>query len=250
VTTEPLLRISSASFGYAGAVVVEGLSLTVGRGEVIALVGPNGSGKSTVVKAVLGLAETQAGTVELGLPRAEVGYVPQRESAHGVVPSTVEEFVVSGRLARLPRFRPLRPQDRAAVRAAIDTLGLGAEQRTPLSRLSGGQHRRALIARALASQPSLLFMDEPLAGVDADSQQVLAATLTGLAAEGATLVLVLHELGPLEPLISRVVRLHAGAVVYDGPLTAQVQAVLGEDAHADHVHDSTPLPAPGLGLTG
>jgi zinc transport system ATP-binding protein len=136
------------------------------------------------------------------------------------------------------------------VRAAIDTVGLGAEHRTPLSRLSGGQHRRALIARALASQPALLFMDEPLAGVDAESQRVLAETLTGLAAEGATLVLVLHELGPLEPLISRVIRLHAGTVVYDGPLTAQVQAVLGEDAHADHVHDSTPVPAPGLGLTG
>lgn len=250
MTPEPLLRLASASFGYAGAVVVEGLSLTIHRGEVIALVGPNGSGKSTVVKAVLGLAETLEGTVEIGLPRAEVGYVPQREATHGVVPSTVEEFVVSGRLARAPRFRPLRPRDRDAVRTAIDTVGLGAQHRTPLSRLSGGQHRRALIARALASQPTLLFMDEPLAGVDAESQQVLAATLTGLAAEGATLVLVLHELGPLEPLISRVVRLHAGAVVYDGPLTAQVQAVLGEDAHADHVHDSTPVPAPGLGLTG
>ena len=250
MTPEPLLRLASASFGYAGAVVVEGLSLTISRGEVIALVGPNGSGKSTVVKAALGLAETLAGTVEFGLPRAAVGYVPQRETASGVVPSTVEEFVTSGRLALLPRFGPLRPRDRAAVHAAIDTVGLGAERKTPLSELSGGQHRRILIARALASQPTLLFMDEPLAGVDAESQQVLAATLTGLAAQGATLVLVLHELGPLEPLISRVVRLHAGAVVYDGPLTAQVQAVLGEDAHADHVHDSTPLRAPGLGLTG
>jgi zinc transport system ATP-binding protein len=250
MTPEPLLRITSASFGYAGGVVVGGLSLAIHRGEVIALVGPNGSGKSTVVKAVLGLAETLGGSVEFALPRADIGYVPQREAAAGVVPSTVEELVVSGRLARMPRFRALRPQDRAAVRAAIDTVGLGTQLKTPLSRLSGGQHRRVLIARALASQPTLLFMDEPLAGVDAESQQVLAATLAGLAAQGATLVLVLHELGPLEPLISRVVRLHAGAVVYDGPLTAQVQAVLGEDAHADHVHDSTPQRAPGLGLTG
>ena len=117
------------------------------------------------------------------------------------------------------------------MRAAIDTVGLGRRARTPLSQLSGGQHRRALIARALASQPDPAVLDEPLAGVDADSQQVLAATLAGLAAQGATLVLVLHELGPLEPLISRVVRLHAGAVVYDGPAHREVRAVLGEDAH-------------------
>ena len=235
----PVVRMRSVSIGYANRPVVRDVDFDLDVGEIVVLLGPNGSGKSTLVRGLLGLSPLMAGRLELfGVPAGEfrqryrLGYVPQRHTIAGGVPSTVREVVSSGRLARKRPFAPLRAPDRAAVAAAIDAVGLAERADVNVGKLSGGQQRRVLIARALAAEPDMLVMDEPTAGVDAANQEILAATLSDLVAAGSTLLVVAHELGPLEPLISRVVGMRDGRVSYDGrPLPG------GEGAYsADHHH--------------
>ncbi|MFJ8144442.1 metal ABC transporter ATP-binding protein [Streptomyces sp. NPDC096048] len=227
--------------------VLRGIDLTVRGGEVVALLGANGSGKSTAVRTVIGQVPVTAGEIELfGTPRrrfrdwARVGYVPQRTTAAGGVPATVTEIVSSGRLSRT-RFGVLRKADREAVRQALDLVGMADRAKDSVNALSGGQHQRVLIARALAAEPELLIMDEPMAGVDLASQEVLAATLRKQVAAGTTVLLVLHELGPLEPLIDRAVVLRDGCVTHDGPPPEAVgqHALPGHD----HVHPHAPAGA-------
>nr|WP_202495970.1 ATP-binding cassette domain-containing protein [Streptomyces sp. SID4982] len=223
-----------------GRPVLRGIDLTVRPGEVVALLGANGSGKSTAVRTAIGQVAATSGAVELfGTPLrsfrgwARVGYVPQRTSAAGGVPATVSEIVSSGRLART-RFGLFRKADRDAVGRALELVGMADRAKDSVTALSGGQHQRVLIARALVSEPELLIMDEPMAGVDLASQEVLAATLREQVAAGTTVLLVLHELGPLEPLIDRAVVLRDGCVLHDGPPPKAVgqHALPGHD----HVH--------------
>ncbi|MCX5370048.1 metal ABC transporter ATP-binding protein [Streptomyces sp. NBC_00015] len=227
--------------------VLRGIDLTVRRGEVVALLGANGSGKSTAVRSVIGQVPVSAGEVELfGTPQrrfrdwARIGYVPQRTTAAGGVPATVTEIVSSGRLSRT-RFGVFRKADREAVRHALDLVGMADRARDNVDALSGGQHQRVLIARALAAEPELLIMDEPMAGVDLASQEVLAQTLEDQVAADTTVLLVLHELGPLEPLIDRAVVLRDGCVQHDGP----PPRALGQHALPghDHVHPHAPAGA-------
>jgi zinc transport system ATP-binding protein len=158
------------------------------------------------------------------------------------VPATIREVVSSGRLSRT-RLGLMSRADKAAVERAIDLVGLSSRAKDSVSALSGGQHQRVLIARALASEPELLIMDEPLAGVDLASQEILAATLREQVAAGSSVLLVLHELGPLEPLIDRTVVLRDGLVVHDGPPSA-AGALPGHDEHHLTKEDCHPHTAP------
>ncbi|MFF6791247.1 metal ABC transporter ATP-binding protein [Streptomyces filamentosus] len=237
---DPVLSVRGATAALGARPVLRGVDLDVGRGEVVALLGANGSGKSTTVRAVIGQVPLTGGTIELfGTERkrfrdwARVGYVPQRTTAASGVPATIREVVSSGRLSRR-RFGWATRADKAAVERAIDLVGLADRAGDSVAALSGGQHQRVLIARALASEPELLIMDEPMAGVDLASQEVLASTLRAQVAGGTSVLLVLHELGPLEPLIDRAVVLRDGCVVHDGP----PPEALGQHALPghDHVH--------------
>jgi zinc transport system ATP-binding protein len=244
---EPVISLRGVRAELGSRPVLRGIDLTVGRGEVVALLGANGSGKSTAVRAVIGQVPVTAGEIELfGTPRSafrdwrRVGYVPQRTTAAGGVPATVTEVVSSGRLSRA-RFGVLRRADREAVRRALEQVGMADRAKDSVDALSGGQHQRVLIARALAAEPELLIMDEPMAGVDLASQEVLARTLREQVDQGATVLLVLHELGPLEPLIDRAVVLREGCVTHDGP----PPRALGQHALPghDHVHPHAPAGA-------
>lgn len=243
MSTEPVIEIARAVVAYGGRPVLDGVSLTLARGEVLTILGANGSGKSTLVRAALGLVPLAAGRVRLfGTPPGDgpasrrvwrrIGYVPQRLGAGSGVPATVREVVAAGRLARRGLLRPARARDREAVAAAIAAVGLADRGDDPVGTLSGGQQQRALIARALAGEPELLVLDEPTAGVDAASQEAFAAALRDFVAGGGTVALVAHELGPLEPLVTRAVVVHLGGIVHDGP----VPAPAGHHARPDHQH--------------
>lgn len=226
------------SIGYGAEPIVRHVDVEVARGELVVLLGENGSGKSTLVKGLLGLAPDVQGDVELfGEPtspsaRRRIGYVPQRTTVGGGVPVSVREVVASGRTARRRWFMPATAEDHHAIDAALDAVRLRDRSHDVLATLSGGQQRRALIARALAASPDLLVMDEPTAGVDAANVELLAESLGRWKDEGLTLLIVAHGTGPLRPLIDRALVMHQGRLVYDGPPTGPLVA-----QHDDHVLD-------------
>jgi zinc transport system ATP-binding protein len=236
-----VVTVSHAAVSYGGRAVLQDIDLDVPAGQVVAILGANGSGKSTLIRAILGLVPLEAGAVTLfGTPQrrfrqwARIGYVPQRMGAGSGVPATVGEVVASGRLARRGIFRWPGAADREAVRAALRDVDLLDRIADPVSTLSGGQQQRTLIARALAGHPDLLVLDEPTAGVDAASQEAFAASLGRFAQGGGTILLVAHELGPIEPLIDKAVVVHHGRIAYEGavPEPAGHHAQPGHD----HVH--------------
>jgi zinc transport system ATP-binding protein len=237
-----VIELTGGVVSYGGRPVLRGIDLTVRAGEGVAILGANGSGKSTLVRAVLGLVPLAGGRVALfgaeGRSRPgrrqlrRIGYVPQRLGAGSGVPATVAEVVASGRLARRRLLRPADAADRAAIAAALAAVGLGDLARAPVAALSGGQQQRTLIARALATEPEMLVLDEPTAGVDADSQTAFAHALAEFRAGGGTVLLVAHELGPLAALITRAVVIHNGVIAHDGPVPEPV----GHHADPGHVH--------------
>ena len=211
---EPLLTFRRATLGHDRTPLLRDVDLTVGAGECLVVTGPNGAGKTTLVRAALGLAEVLAGEVSFATSRW--GYVPQRHTVAAAVPATVAEVVSVGRLTTtgpLQRWRPTaRRRDRAAVLAALETVGLADRVRDPVARLSGGQQRRVLVARALAAEPELLLLDEPTAGVDEANQHAIATVLDGLRRAGVGILVVTHEPEALQGVPTRRVEVRGGTV--------------------------------------
>ncbi|MBM9460283.1 metal ABC transporter ATP-binding protein [Nocardioides sp. zg-536] len=240
-----VVSVHNAGVALGGRPVLRRIDLEVRAGDFVALMGANGSGKSTLVRAIVGLRPLVNGEIRLfGTPLEHfsqwrrIGFVPQRASAVSGVPASVWEVVAAGRLTRRRLLRPLNRADRAAIDDALEVVGLADRRRDAVSNLSGGQQQRVLIARALAGEPELFFLDEPTAGVDLPNQQVLAETLGRLKERGSTIVLVAHELGPLAPLVDRAVVLRDGRVAYDGPALSdhEVHEPRFAEPHTHHHH--------------
>ncbi|BDZ60688.1 manganese transport system ATP-binding protein MntB [Demequina sediminis] len=245
--------------------ILHGVDLEVSAGEVVALMGGNGSGKSTFVRAMVGAVPLAGGSVSLfGSPstpaaRARLGYVPQRIGAGGGVSATALEVVMSGLLGSREDGRGaagglrglIPPRD--AKRRAIDALRSVAIEdlaRRDVLRLSGGQQQRVLIARALVRRPDLLILDEPMAGVDLQSQVSFAHTLGHLKHDGVAVVVVLHELGSIARHIDHAVVLEQGCVTYVGapPKDLGVHALPGHEH--EHAHEGAQPTGGALGLEG
>jgi zinc transport system ATP-binding protein len=220
----PLIEAEHVSFSYGANPVLEDVSLAVGRREFVALVGPNGSGKSTLLKVLLGLLRPQTGRVAIfGRSPGELderwrlGYVPQRPELTSEIPATVEEVVAAGRLPRRGWWRRLTPEDRATIRHAVESVALDTLRTRPVNELSGGQQQRTFIARAFASEPDLLVLDEPIAGIDRESQARFRDSLLHLMEDhGAGVLLVSHELSAVAGDVDRVIVLKR-RVLFDGP---------------------------------
>ncbi|CAL9411200.1 Vitamin B12 import ATP-binding protein BtuD [Nocardiopsis dassonvillei] len=242
----PAFQAVDARVAYDGVPVLDGVNVAIPAGGTVAVLGPNGSGKSTLMRAMLGIVPLTSGGIRVhGTPLSRfrdwrrIGYVPQRLTAGGAVPATVREIVASGQVAARRRLSLPTRADRAAVDDALAAVGLTDLARASVRELSGGQQQRVLIARALAGNPDTFVMDEPMAGVDAENQRALARTIARLRERGATVVLVLHELGPLEEVIERAVVLESGRIVHDGTPPAPT----GECARPGHEHQH-PHPDP------
>jgi zinc transport system ATP-binding protein len=216
--------LRDVSFSYRpGLAALEHVNLELEEGEFVAVAGPNGGGKTTLIRILLGLLRPTSGRALLyGEPahrlsrRSLLGYLAQRSEIGGDAPATVREVVATGRLARGRLFGPMRPRDRELVEEAIARVGLSRVADTALRALSGGMQQRAFIAKALAGEPSLLVLDEPTTGVDAESQESFAALLARLHSElGVTIVYVSHEFGAVEQFVERIVLVRR-TIVFDG----------------------------------
>jgi zinc transport system ATP-binding protein len=218
-----VLAAADVSFAYGAEVVLDHVGLAVRAGEFAALAGPNGSGKSTLLKILLGLLPPKTGSVRVfGVAPADlrdrwrVGYVPQRPRIAPDLPATVEEVVATGRLARQGWWKRRTRTDRDSVDHALESVALQDHRRQRLHELSGGQQQRALIARALAADPQLLVLDEPIAGVDVESQELFRDSLVHLVEHhDAAVLLVSHELGAVADDLDHVIVLKH-RVVFDG----------------------------------
>lgn len=229
----PVVDVEHLSVVLGSTPVLEDVRLRVLPGEMVALLGANGSGKSTLLRAVLGVQPPAAGSVRLfGAPARDaaahdrLGYVPQDTPAAGSIPSTARETVATGLLGSRSWF-PRRQDPR--VDRALAAVGLEDLAPRPVTRMSGGQRRRVMIARALVRDPELLVLDEPFAGIDLATQEIIAALFRDLAARGTTILVVLHETGALTADLTRAVVLDHGRVVHDGPVAERPRTDPGHD---------------------
>lgn len=241
----PALEVHDLTVAYQRRPVLWNIDFAVPPGKLVGVVGPNGAGKSTLLKAVLGLVPMASGRVEifgksLSKQRGLVGYVPQRETVDWDFPVTAHDVVLMGTFGKLGWVRrPGRREKELAERCLAD-VGLSDFARRQISELSGGQQQRVFLARALAQQAQLYFMDEPFAGVDAATEQAIFDQLKRLRNEGRTVFVVHHDLQTVPRYFDAVVLLNlrlvaAGAVAevftpenlrrtYGGRLTILAQA--------------------------
>jgi len=215
---DALISFQDVALGYDGVPVLEGLVLDVHRGDFLALVGPNGCGKSTILKGMAGILEPLRGRISREIDGRPVrfGYVPQRETIEMVFPLTVFQVALMGTYGRVGPGRPVTHAERELVRGCLDDLGLGDLQRKPFPVLSGGQRQRVLIARALAAEPDLLLLDEPLSGIDLRAAQVIMDLIERLHRERRlTIVMVSHHLKVLREheMVREVVWVHEGKLL-------------------------------------
>ncbi|WP_028647692.1 metal ABC transporter ATP-binding protein [Nocardiopsis sp. CNT312] len=220
----PAIEVTDATVRYGDVLALDGVSLTVPRGRVCGLLGTNGSGKSTLFKTVLGLVRTDRGRVHvLGRTSAAarraglIGYVPQSEQVDWAFPVRVHDVVMMGRYGRMgPRRRP-RPDDRRAVEAALERTGLAELAERRIGALSGGQRKRAFVARALAQEADVLLLDEPFAGVDRRSEETIVDLLRSLPAEDTTLLVSTHDLAQVPRLCDDALLLQRRVLAHGTP---------------------------------
>jgi manganese/iron transport system ATP-binding protein len=195
----PALALDRVTVAYGRVPVLEDVDGTVLAGRTVALIGPNGAGKSTLIKAVLGLLPVVRGSIRVlgrtpAQARHNVAYVPQADTLDADFPVSVAQVVLMGRYRRIGWVRRPSRADREAVAAALDTVGLSHRARDRFGTLSGGQRQRVLLARAIASEPGLLLLDEPFNGVDAVSSEALLRAINELRDAGAGVVVSTHDL--------------------------------------------------------
>ena len=251
---DAVIGIHRACVEFDGEHVLENVDLTITAGEFVALLGPNGSGKTTLIRAILGLQPLDHGRISLfGTPLARfrdwhrIALVPQRLTGATSIPVSVWETVLSGAITPKGRWRPFGRAARADAQAALQSVDLWSRRHDRLDALSGGQQRRALIARALATKPDLLVLDEPTAGLDAENVSALVDMLAELHARGVTIIVVTHELTGIDPLVTRAIILQPdedATVKFDGP-TPVPEAYIHDHHHHEVEHAQTP---PTVGL--
>lgn len=200
--TDTILKLNKLCFSYNAQEVIKDVSLEIHRGDYVGIVGPNGGGKTTLVKLMLGLLKPKNGTIELfgkNLKNfkqfSKIGYVPQKTYIELNIPITVEEIVAMGRYGKRGLFRFPSKEDKEKTHQALAQVDMLAFKDKQINDLSGGQQQRVLIARALSSEPEIIFLDEPTVGVDIKTQKQFYTLLRKLNQElNLTLVLISHEL--------------------------------------------------------
>ena len=195
----PILEVHDLTVSYNRKPVLWAVDLALPKGVIAGVIGPNGAGKSTLLKSIMGLTNFSSGYVkildkDLNEVRKSVSYVPQRESVDWDFPASVMDVVLMGRYPKLGLFKRPRKADKDAAMECLEKVGMQAYANRQISQLSGGQQQRVFLARALAQDAEIYFMDEPFAGVDAATEAAIIQLLREMTSKGKTVVVVHHDL--------------------------------------------------------
>ena len=219
-----LINLSNVSFSYQNRLVLDDVNWTVNEREFIAIIGPNGGGKTTLLKLILGLLPMQQGTIELMSKspkqgRVHVGYVPQRHGVDRAFPMRVIDVVLTDVLRRGVLAR-VTSTDRDRAITCLEQVGMVEFAQSQLSELSGGQHQRVLIARALMTDPKLLLLDEPVSAVDARHQKAFYELLAKLQ-EMLSIVIVSHDISAVSVHVQKIACLNKKLIYHDSKELSQ-----------------------------
>ena len=219
------IEVKEVSFSYNGNPILQDISFVVQEGEYLGIIGPNGGGKTTLFKVILGLLKPQTGEVRIfGEPlesfkrRHLIGYVPQRSLSDYYFPATVEEVVRSGRTARLGLFKRVSKEDAKAIERVMEVTDVGRLRDRLIGQLSEGERQRVFIARALASEPKILILDEPDVGVDINAQEKFYSFLEDLNSNtGITILLISHDIDVVAHQAKTILCLNRRLVCHGSP---------------------------------
>ena len=194
-----LLKVKDLVVSYGETPALTGVNFHLCPQEFVAIIGPNGAGKSTLLKAILGLTPISSGTIEFSSelgskPTQAISYVPQQQSLDWSFPVTVRDVVMMGRIGRMGWLKYPNAKDKQLVEQALVKTDVTELANRPIAALSGGQKQRVLLARMLARESKLLFLDEPLTGVDSKTQESIFEILETERAQGKALLMVTHDL--------------------------------------------------------
>lgn len=253
---QPAVRFASVSFHHGRQAAVEDVTLTIDPGTSAAILGPNGSGKSTMLDLMAGLRSPTAGSLDVSVPPHGVSYVLQRLDARQALPVTVDEVLTMGRYGHRGLVGRLTKVDHEAIDRAAERAEVTELRRRRFHKLSGGQRQRVLLAQALAAEPGLLLLDEPITGLDLASQDRILAIVAEETDRGTTVVLTTHHLDEVRHcdvavlLSTRVIA--AGppdeTLTVDNLRIAYADRVLGDHHAHDHAHDLVILDDHGHGI--
>lgn len=209
---------------YGEVLALDRASLSIAPGRVCGLIGMNGSGKSTLFKSIMGVVRPDAGTVRIlggssadARKRGSVSYVPQSEQVDWDFPLSVRDVVMTGRYGHLGITRRPRARDHSAVDAALERVELSELAGRQIGQLSGGQRKRAFVARGIAQEAEVLLLDEPFAGVDTRSQATMTSLLRELAGQGVCILIATHDLGSLPELADEAVLFNRRVLLHASP---------------------------------
>ena len=216
------IQIKNLSVTYRTEPALWNIDLAFPKGKMIAIVGPNGAGKSTLIKAIMGLVPITAGKVQVfgksySKQRNKVAYVPQRGSVDWDFPTDALDVVEMGLYGKLGWLRRPNSHTKEKARDCLKKVGLGDYADRQIGQLSGGQQQRVFVARALAQDPEIYLMDEPLNGVDAITEKTILTVLENIRKEGKTVVMVHHDLQTVDKYFDWVVMLNR-SLISTGPI--------------------------------
>lgn len=198
-----IIKVKDLTVAYTrGKTILEKVNFSLPPHKIIGIVGPNGAGKSTLLKAIMGLIPYQKGEIQLfgesiQKVRKHISYVPQKESVDWDFPASVFDIALLGRYNRLGFFERPNTTDKAIAMQCLDKLGIAHLAKRQIGELSGGQQQRVFLARALAQDAQLYFMDEPFTGIDIPTEKTIVALLKNMVEAGKTMVVVHHDLGSI-----------------------------------------------------
>lgn len=217
IASVPALEVHDVTVAFDRKPVLWNVDLALPQGKLVGIVGPNGAGKSTLIKAVMGLLPLSSGWVKLfDQPmddvRKRISYVPQRESVDWDFPASVLDIVLMGRYGKLGLFKSPRKADKDVAMDCLRKVGMESFVNRQISQLSGGQQQRTFLARALAQQADIYFMDEPFAGVDAATEKAIISLLRTMTEQKKTVVVVHHDLQSVPQYFDWVIMLNTRLV--------------------------------------